>query len=192
MDQLAGFISALVYLFVIIDPFASLPLFLTLTSRHSTDELRRTARNAVLIAGAIALVFLFTGNLLLAAVGVDLASFRIGGGIVLGLLGIETVLGFNMARNGKEEKSAITTLIATPMLTGPGLITALIIMVGEQGYAVPLAATIVALFLSWVVLDNAARIAQAAGKQPISIIAKVMGLFLLAIGISYIKAGLGI
>ncbi|VVB97936.1 MarC family integral membrane protein [uncultured archaeon] len=191
MDQVAAFVSALIYIFVIIDPFASLPLFLTLTSKHNEKELRRTARDAVLIAGAIALVFLFAGNLILSVLSVDFKSFRIGGGIVLGLLGLETVLGFQFSKNNRDEKSAITTLIATPLLTGPGLITALIIMVGEQGYAIPLAATLVALFLSWAVLDNAAKILRITGHQPISIVAKVMGLFLLAIGVGYIKSAVG-
>lgn len=192
MDQLAAFVSATAYLFVIIDPLASLPLFFMLTKKHSEAELRRTAREAVMIAGAIALAFLFAGGLILSSLNVELNSFRIGGGVVLGLLGIETVLGFSLSRNNREEQNAITTLIATPMLTGPGLITALIIMVGEQGYAVPFAATLAALFLSWLVLDNAAKIMRAAGTQSVSIAAKVLGLFLVAIGVSMVTRGLGI
>lgn len=191
MDYASALISAFFYIFVIIDPFASLPIFISLTNKFDEREIKRLARDAVLIAGAIALVFLFTGNFLLSFLRIDLDSFKIAGGIVLGLLGIETVLGIKMSKNSDEGKNAVTTLIATPLLTGPGLITALIIMTGEQGYSVPLAATILALFVSWIILDNAFRIKNALGHQAIGILAKVVGLFLVAIGVGYVKAGLG-
>ncbi len=192
MDYASALVSAFFYIFVIIDPFASLPIFISLTNKFDEREIKRLARDAVLIAGAIALVFLFTGNFILSFLRIDLDSFKIAGGIVLGLLGIETVLGIKMPKNSEEGKNAVTTLIATPLLTGPGLITALIIMVGEQGYSVPLAATILALFASWIILDNAFRIKNAIGHQAIGILAKVVGLFLVAIGVGYVKAGLGI
>ncbi len=191
MDQFAAFVSAFVYIFVIIDPFASLPLFLILTGKMNKEEVGHSAKDAILIAGALAVIFLVAGTPLLSLMRIDISSFKIAGGIVLGLLGIETVLGLELAHNGKRAKTALTTLIATPLLTGPGLMSTLIIMAGEQGILIPLAATLVALFLSWAVLVNADGIRRKLGAQAILVLAKVLGLFLLAIGISFITAGLG-
>ncbi len=192
MGDFEAFVSAFFYIFVIIDPFASLPLFLTLTKKFKESEARHAARDAVLIAGATAFAFLFAGGSILNMLRIDINSFRIAGGMILALLGIETVLGIQLAKNGKEEKDAVTALIATPMLTGPGLITTLIVMSVEDGYGVPMIATAAALFVSWLVLDNAGRIGEIAGSQTISTLTKVAGIFLVAIGVSYMKAGLRI
>lgn len=191
LDYLSVFIQVFLYIFVIINPFASLPLFIALTRKFDRTEAKHIAKESVLIAGAIALVFLFSGSLVLSFLKIDLDSFKIAGGIVLGLLGIETVLGINISKNNSEQKNAITTLIATPLLTGPGLITALIVTVGEQGYMLPFVATVLALFISWLILDNAFNVKNVLGEQVIEIIAKVVGLFLVAMGVGYIKSGMG-
>ncbi len=191
MIEFAALLSAIVYIFVIIDPFASLPVFMALTKRLSELEMHNAAKNAVLIAGALALVFIICGDVVLALMRIDIGSFKIAGGIVLGLLGLETVLGLKLAKNHLDEKNAIATLIATPMLTGPGLITTLIIMVKEQGLEIPLFATAFALLLSWLVLDNASKLRRMFGHQAIEVLAKLFGLFLVAIGISFIKSGIG-
>ena len=191
MEQLAALVAAFVYIFVIIDPLASLPVFITLTEKMKDAEVKKTARDAVLTAGVLALVFLFAGNQILSIMKIDFNSFRIAGGLVLGLLGLETVLGFHGSKGKDEDRSAVVTLIATPMLTGPGLITVLIVMTGEMGYAIPLVGTLLSLFVSWIILDRAVMIKKLLGHQTIDIFANVFGLFLVAIGISFIKGGLG-
>lgn len=191
MDQLALFVSAFIYIFVIMDPFASLPLFILLTKKFSKKETRRAAKDAILVAGALAFLFIFAGEAVLSAIRIDLNSFKIAGGVVLGLLGIETIFGMDIFKNSKMHKHAVTTLIGTPMLTGPGLITALVIMSGEQGTVIPLVATLAALLISWVVLDNAAKVREKLGSEAIEVVAKVFGLFLVAIGVSLIRGGLG-
>lgn len=193
-DQLALLIPAFIYIFVIVDPMASLPIFISLTKNMDKQEMKTAAKNAVLIAGIIALVFLIAGNQILSILKIDISSFKIAGGIVLGLLGLETVLGLPTSKENSEEVDgrAIVTLIATPMLTGPGLITALIIMVEENGLIVPAIATALALFISWLIFDNAYIIKNLIGVQSIEISTKVFGLFLVAIGVSYIKTGFGV
>lgn len=190
-EELTALVSTLVYIFIIVDPLASLPVFITLTKDMKEEEMKKAAREAVFIAGVLAFVFILGGNFILKLLGVDLPSFRIAGGIVLGLLGLETVLGFGNGDHKKESKNAVVTLIATPMLTGPGLITALIIMSGESGVVLPMAATGIALLISWLILDRAVMIKNILGVRTIEVFAKVFGLFLVALGISYIKAGLG-
>ncbi|MDD5337549.1 MAG: MarC family protein [Candidatus ainarchaeum sp.] len=192
IDQLVAVVSAFIYVFVIVDPLASLPLFISLTEKMKVSEMRKAARDAVIIAGIVAVVFLLAGTHILDLMKIDIGSFRVAGGLVLGLLGLETVLGFHTTQEKNDDKNAVVTLIATPMLTGPGLITALIVMSAEEGLAVPFVAMVLALLASWIIFDRAIAIKKFLGHRTLDIFAKVFGLFLVAMGVSFIKAGLGV
>lgn len=191
-DFVAQFIPAFFYILFIVDPLVSIPMFISLTRKRTTSEMQMAATKAVLIAGIIAVLFLFLGPPLLGILGVSLGDFKIAGGIVLSLLGLEAILGFKLQKTEKSEKDSLMTvavLIATPMLTGPGLMSALIVLSGEQGVTVTLAATIAALAVAWVVLYNAPTIKRLLGNQVIDIGSKVVGVLILALGIAYIRAG---
>ena len=192
-DFVSAFIPAFFYILFIVDPLVSIPMFISLTRRRSTREMHAAASKAVLIAGVIAVLFLFAGPPLLGVLHVSLGDFKIAGGIVLSLLGLEAILGIRLKKADKSEKDSLMTvavLIATPMLTGPGLMSALIVLSDEQGVPVTLAATIAALAASWVVLYNAPVIRKLLGNQVIEIGSKVVGVLILALGISYARAGI--
>lgn len=187
-------VASFITIFAIMDPFASLPPFLALTSGFPKAEAASVADRAVLIAGAVAALFMVAGPSLLDALAISLSDFRIAGGIVLGLLGLETTLGLSLRGEGKKSRGldSAAVLIATPLLTGPGLMTSLVILNGENGVVPVGIALLCALAISWVVLRNAGRVRDAAGERVIMVFSKVMGLFLMAIGISFIRGGLGL
>lgn len=191
MDALTGFIASFTLIFAIIDPFASVPLFLMLTKKFEEDERKKSADNAILVAGILAVAFIIFGTSLLSVFGITLSSFKIFGGIVLGLLAIETVLGITFGNtNENKDMNVATVIIATPMLTGPGVITTVIVLSNQYGVITSLAATITALLLSWVILRNSGILAKAVGKNTIEVASKVMGLLLGALGIQFILTGL--
>lgn len=195
MAFLESFIAASIYILVIIDPLASLPVFLAFTKELSKKEARIAATKAVIIAGILAITFLFVGQQLLDLMHISLKDFKVAGGIILLLLGLQSVIGFSFV-NEKERKTTsmetIATLIATPMLTGPGLMTAIIVMVQEVGMLIVTLAIFVALLISWLVLFNAASLKKIVGDQIIEVGSKVLGLLIIAVGISFIKDGLGL
>ena len=187
----AVFVSFLT-LFVIMDPFASLPAFFSLTKKCKEKEMKQTATKAVVIAGILAVVFLFGGLEILKVLSITLDDFKIAGGIVLMLLGLENVLNFTFSHgeNKEEGLESAVVLIATPLLTGPGLITTLIVLSQTQGYVPVFAALIGALLLSWIILYNATLARKILGDRVITVFSKIMGLILIALGISFIKGGL--
>lgn len=190
MVPLESFAYAFITLFVILDPFASIPPFLTLTTKLSEEHRKSIATKASLIAGVLALVFLVTGISLLELMGISLASFKVAGGIVLGIMGLETVLGISFYKDKKEDMDSIAVLIATPLLTGPGVITSVIVLTGEVGMLFTGAAAFCALFLAWITLFNAHVLRKVAGDRVIGIFSKIMGLVLLALAIQFIKTGI--
>jgi multiple antibiotic resistance protein len=191
MIDLNSLISSFITIFVIMDPFASSPYFLALTQKMTREEAVAAANKAITIAGVIAVVFLFVGPYLLDYLGVTLDDFRVAGGIVLGLLGLEMVLGFSLSPpNVAHNWNAVAVIIATPLLTGPGLLSSLLILSNEHGYWTPLLATAAALFCSWVLLRESENVREKVGHRPIEVLSKVFGLFLLTIAVHYVRVGL--
>ena len=76
-------LAEFIIFFAVIDPFGTLPVFLSVTRQHTEAEKRRIAVRAVVIAAAVLLFFVIAGELILRAMAIDLAAFEIAGGIVL-------------------------------------------------------------------------------------------------------------
>ena len=129
---------------------------------------------------------------ILKLLSITLHDFKVAGGIVLALLGLENVLNFSISKekNKKDGMESAAVLIATPLLTGPGLISSIIVLVQTYAIIPVLISLFVALFLSWVILRKATYVKTLLGERVIFIFSKIMGLLLIALGISYIKYGL--
>ena len=197
MGELAmAFFESLVFafgtLFVILDPFASVPAFLTLTRKLSEEERRSIAHKSVFLAAVLTYIFLFTGQSLLNVLGISLSSFKVAGGIVLGLMGLETILGFSVHSEKKEDNDSIAVPIATPLLTGPGVITTTILLSQQVGTLVTGIAAFLALGLAFIILHFAPLLKNALGEKTINVFSKIMGLMLLALAVEFIRTGLAV
>lgn len=191
MDAPMQFFYAVVTLFVVLDPVLSIPPFLSLTKKFSEAERERTADKAIIAAGVIAVIFLLGGPFVMGALGVTLGSFKVAGGIILGLLGLEMVLSFSLSKDEKNAgKEGVAVIIATPLLTGPGLITALVVISAQSGFAIAFAALAVALFVAWVMLRKALSLKSWLGAYGLEALSRVMGLLLLAVAVEFIIGGL--
>jgi len=190
-----AFLPAFVSILLIVDPLPSIPIFLSLTKKFTPAETKVAATKAILIAAVLAIIFLFVGPQLLSTMGVTVGDFKIAGGFVLVLLGLESVLDFTLPKSEEEKKKGddletVTVLIATPLLTGPGLMTGLVILAKEQGFVLALTAAMAAMVVSWILLYNAQLIRKVLGEQILTIFSKVVGLVVMAMGVGFIKAGL--
>ncbi|MEM0359437.1 MAG: MarC family protein [Candidatus Hadarchaeales archaeon] len=178
----------LMALFVIMDPFGSIPIFLLVTEGMDGRKVSRAAGYAVGVAGLVLFFFLFLGDPLFRVLRVEFSSLRIGGGLVLGVLGMELVLGRSLLK--KEVKgSPALSLIGTPMLTGPGVIVSTMIFVKTYGYLPVLFASFPLLFLSWMVLRLSSFFHRVLGKDGIEILSRLMGLLLVTIAVDLVMGG---
>ncbi|HXZ24065.1 MAG TPA: MarC family protein, partial [Methanomassiliicoccales archaeon] len=121
MDALEQLVYAVALLFFIFDPFASLPIFICMTKGFDDKEKLKSANNAVFVAGLLFVIFTVLGTNLLSVFGVSVDSFRVAGGIVLILMAVEIIFGFKLTK--QDNSSVAWVIIATPILTGPGVIT---------------------------------------------------------------------
>ena len=189
-------------LFVILDPFAAVPIFLALTKAYTVSEKHRIARIASLTVMAVLVVASLTGEALLRTMGTSLASFRVGGGIVLLLMALamlraqtDLVRSTPAEEAEAEDKRAIAIVpLAIPLLAGPGSISTVIIQMHRPGveyHALFVILTIVIVcLLLWLVLHMATTIGRLLGQTGLNIINRLFGLILAAIAIEIMANGL--
>lgn len=89
-------------IFVIIDPFSMVPIFLTLTERFQKNEKDSIRNKSTLIALCTLMVFAFTGMSVFNFFGITLPAFQIAGGILLLLMGIDQLRATSKRVNSEE------------------------------------------------------------------------------------------
>jgi multiple antibiotic resistance protein len=182
-----GLFYAATLLFFIFDPFASLPVFMALTKGYEEKSIVTCANRAVLVAAVLFVIFVLIGQPLLGMFGVTLNGFRVAGGLVLLLMSMEIIFGLNLVRS--SDQNVAWVIIATPILTGPGVIATAIILANQYDPITTLLAGSFSLLVTWILLRNAARVVKLVGGQVIDIFSKVVGLLIAAMSIEYIFTG---
>lgn len=191
----------LISLIAVLDPFLAVPVFLSLTATRSDDERRRIARATALVVLAVLLLSALMGEALLRLMGASLASFRVGGGLVLLLMALAMLnaqLGGvrqseEEARELEHQDSGGVVPLAVPLLAGPGAISTVIIATHQSSFAHQAAiigCVFLVCFLIWVMLIAAIPIGKRMGMTGLNIASRLLGLVLAAIAIETMAAGM--
>ncbi len=134
--------TALVTLFVAVDPPGLIPIFLTLTGTMSNAQRNITARRAVVIAFVILTIAALGGQAVLDALGISMPAFRIAGGLLLFYIAFEMVFERREERKADKAEEAMNEdhihdiaafPLAVPLIAGPGCITATILQSAAAG-----------------------------------------------------------
>ncbi len=181
-------VALVAQLFVLINPFSTFPF--VMGARERGVNVRPILRNGVLTAFFIAVAIAFVGPSLFKLFGITLDSFRIAGGIVLLLLGIETLRSREKEPASAEGVDGFTAVLATPLLTGPATISFVTLKAHEMGRAplllnlcLAFALVAVTFFFFWLVIAKV-------NTRVMNIVSRVLGLFLTAVAIEMISGGL--
>ncbi len=181
-------LSLTVSLFLILDPFASVPMFINITKGLEERDVKSYADKATVVAAILLFVFMFIGKDLMGVFGVTMDSFRVAGGIIFLMMAIELVFGLSLSKMD-DEKGAKWAIIASPILTGPGVITTAILFSSQYGYLTVMVSGAAALIITWVILRYSSLIMRYVGEQALGIMTKIIGLFIAAMGVESIFAG---
>jgi multiple antibiotic resistance protein len=195
-------ISALVTLFVVVDPIGLAPTFLAVTEGLSARYRRRVALRAALIAAAILIGSALFGDWLLRQLGIGLPAFRIAGGLLLFSIAFEMVFALRQQSNARQAEEAIEEHmhhmaafpLAIPLMAGPGAITATILLAGQARgevlLLVILIGVIVAVAAACVVAFVAAeRIGKLLGVTGNVVLSRLLGVILAALAVQYVVDG---
>jgi multiple antibiotic resistance protein len=177
-------------LFIIVDPFGNIPVFIGLTEKMDALQRRRVLRSATLTGFVLLVIFALTGQEILTFFGITLYSFMIAGGILLLIIAIKLLIEGEWWNPAGSLESLSAVPIAVPLLVGPGAITATILNLQESGIVVTLVAVVIVFLIVWVVMRLVEPIHRVLGKSGSQIIARVMALLIAAIAVQYILTGI--
>lgn len=181
-------VQSVVWLLLILDPLGNLPLFLAATHNQSREERRKTFTLATLVAFLLLVTFMLGGITVLNLFRVTLEDLQVAGGLLLLIIAIRIVL-FGHWGVGEEERTSFVPL-ACPLLTGPGAITATLVLQATHGLALTTIAVVISFLITWAILMFGEKLFQLLGKTMSSVLAQVMALLLATIAVQFIRSGL--
>jgi multiple antibiotic resistance protein len=187
MDLLRTFFESFIPLFVAIDAFGLVPLFLSVTGGMTEERRRRVTFEAVVAATIIAVSFMFLGRAIFDFLRITEDDFKIAGGIILLVLAILDLLSAGKPAVIEEQTVGIVPL-AMPLIIGPATMTTILVL-SARSYAMTLACLAVNLAILLAVMLLAGRIARLVGINSLRAFSKLVMVLLAAIGVYYIREG---
>src|SRR5438874_8941082 len=182
------FFLAFIPVFVAIDPIGLVALFMGLGTSASREHRKRQAYLGIFTALCVAVGFIFLGKIVFAALGITVADFQVAGGLILlGLAGRE-LLGLGPHDRGGSDEFGVVPL-GMPLIAGPALLTALLILVDTVGLVFTLVSLVLSLGLVAVGFCYAEQFARWMGKQGVRGAPKIIALLLAAIAVRLIPRG---
>ena len=202
MDVIAIFLFSFVSLFVIVNPISGVLTFISLTAQMSFEEKNAMAKRSVALACIIAIFFAVTGDLLLKVFGINVDLLRVAGGLLL------FTIAFDMMHARISHESVTTKEIhesqhrddvwifpiAMPILTGPGTITTIIVLIGSNDVLehklIVMLAILLTFAVSLFVFMFSRRINKWIGYTGMLVFTRIMGLFLAALAVGFVTTGI--
>jgi multiple antibiotic resistance protein len=195
--QLTEYTKFFIAMIAIVDPLAILPIYGQLTMHLSAAEKKRLARRAAFATTTALIIALFLGENILNFFGISLASFRIAGGILLMIMGLQLMYESTTSERSAEGitiDSQVVVPIAIPLLAGPGAFSTVIVYSFRSNtwehYALMSLCLLVIGLIIWGSLHMAGSILKHVGHTAIAITNKVMGLIMVAIAVEFIANGI--
>ncbi|MCK4476252.1 MAG: MarC family protein [Methanophagales archaeon] len=184
-------VKVFIMLFVIMDPSGNIPIFMALTKGMRKEERKKELNYAVLVATILLLLFAFLGKIILSVLGITTNSFMIAGGILLLFFSFDLLRGeHKYVASGESGAGVGAVPLGTPLLAGPGAITAVMVIIQKEGVLFVLFAIFSAIIATRVVLGQSERIHQILGKVGSEVLSRVMGIIVAAIAIEFIAGGI--
>lgn len=176
-------------LFVAVDAFGVLPLFISLTDGMDAARQRAVILQSVMTAAIVALAFLGFGPVLLGFLGVTESDFMVAGGLLLLVFSLRDLLmEKKQGRHDPESMGAVP--IGVPLITGPAVLTTCILLAGLHGRLVTGAALVINIAMAGVVFLFAHPLTKVLGRIGSKTLSKVFNLLLSAIAVMLIRKGL--
>ena len=198
----AELIKAFGAFFAIMNPFVNLPIFLALTAGYTIAQQRKLAVKITIFSAIMCAVILLAGQKIIGFFGLTVEQFRIAGGVVLAhiawsMLNGREIVSHHGTDKEKDHMQDLSSLafypITFPIVVGPGTIAALIIYAGHaksiEGVLAVAGVVSFILALLCLILFFASFFGKVLSDTMRVIMARLMGMILLAIAVDMVVAG---
>jgi len=197
-------LKPLIALLAIVNPIGAVPFFLHFTHNMTSPQRRRTIRVASTSAFLVVAVSAIAGLRIIEFFGISVASFQVGGGLLLLMSAINMLnaqqaesrgsdVGDGQAKADSGDSIAVVPL-TIPLLTGPATISTMIIYAEKTRtfleHAVLVGYGVVIGLATFAVFSASQRIARLLGSTGINVMTRLMGLILAAMAVELLADGL--
>ena len=192
------YIQSFVLYFVVIDPFGTTTIFMSLTQHQNSHEKMKSAFEGVLTATIILIFFSLVGNLLLTYLNISLGAFKIAGGIILFIISLEMLFDKRQERKEKDIENVSNNIaifpLAIPLLSGPAAITSVIVIVSQFGdnFTYKLIGTtslLSVMLLTLILFLIVSKSQQFINKKVTNVFSRVISIILAGLSVQYIVDG---
>lgn len=175
--------------FVALDIIGAVPIYFSLTHAMEDHDRKVMVNKSMLVALIVALVFMLIGIQIFKFMGIEIFDFKMAGGLVLLLIALAELAGTPEAEKNSSGSTGIVP-IAVPLISGPGVLTTLILQVSTSGYLITSLALVLNYGLAWIILRNSSKVKNLIGKDGTLIISKIAALLLAAYSLAMLRSGI--
>lgn len=188
------FLNTFIRLFVVIDPFGSLVLFIALTGNTDVKTRRTITVDATLYGGLILVFFALFGSYILFFFGISIEALEIAGGIIMLIMGIEMVREGDRPKSmggGETDQDLGIVPFATPFIAGPGAISLVIILMkgdlltSYMTDAFTLVSIVIVMAIIYVFFLYSSRITRLMGEKVLKALTRIFGLLVAGFAVQY-------
>lgn len=186
--QISEILTVTISLFAVIDMLGSVPVLIGIKNKMGNIH----AGQATAVSGALMLLFFFFGEEMLHFMGLDVSSFAIAGSIIIFILGMEMILGWEFFKTENGSKSGNIVPIAFPIIAGSGTLTTIMSLKAAYHQYNILIGIVINLIIIFFCLRSLNLLEKALGPSGIAVVRKFFGVILIAIAIKIFRANAGI
>lgn len=188
------FFSAFVLLLLVLDPFGSLPIYISVLSGVRPERRKWVALRESVIAFAVLAAFMVGGQHFLEVMRLSERSLEVAGGVILLIIAMRMIFahaGEAYAPDASGREPLIFPL-AVPLLAGPSAMATVLLLASRDPERIVhwFGALTAAVTVSAIVLLTADRLRRLLGDSMVAALEKLMGLVLTAVAVEMILAGL--
>jgi multiple antibiotic resistance protein len=201
-ENLGFFIYVFSSIFVVVSPISGVVTFISLTSKMTRKEKNEVAKKAVALACVIALAFAITGSMILKLFSISVDSLRVAGGLLLFSIAFdmmhakvsrESITDEEISQSQEREDIWVFP-IGLPLLTGPGTISTVIVLMGVaegvQQKGIVLISIIFTFIICLFIFLFSRRIHKFIGYNGMLVFTRLMGLLLAALAVDLTATGI--
>lgn len=178
-------------LFVAVDAVGVLPAFLSMTEGLERTRVRRVVWQSVVTATVVALLFLLIGQGVFRLLGISVQDFMIAGGSLLFVHSLRDLfVTGETAREKMDPESLGVVPLGVPLISGPAVLTTLLLLLNEHGPVPAAAALVVNVALAGALFAAAEYVHRLLGKAGSRAASKLASLLLAAIAVMMIRKGI--
>lgn len=185
MDLVLNILTVFLTLFAVIDMPGNVPLIIRLRKENGEIE----SGKATIISVCIMIAMLFIGKTLFTLLGIETFHFALAGAMLLLFFGVKMVLGIE-STSSDEPMSATIFPIAFPLIAGPGTLSTIMSLTQDMTDIVIIVGIILNALVIFFFLKSAAWIQNKLGVVGITIMERVFGIILIAIGMKILITSL--